>query len=98
MNHPTRHRLENIAGDRLKRQSFVHQSKTKLAREHLQDLPKKTLTLIPASLPTRWQADHLGQPVVNTTVKYVGSRDTQSDSSKRALTLAMIAGLDSCLL
>ena len=83
-------RLENMTVSRLKRSSFVQQSK-KLGREHLQDMPKDNLPLSPASLPTPWEADHNGEPVINMSVKHITSRDAQSDTSKQALTLAMIA-------
>ena len=87
--HPMKEKLENLLINRLKRSSFVHNSRN-LERQHLQDLPKDNLPLSPALLPTPWEADHHGEPAINVNVKCVGPRNTQCDTSKQALTLAMI--------
>jgi ribonuclease HI len=85
--HPMNSRMEKPTTNRLKRASFVHQSRS-LRKKHLPDLPESSLPLDPtAACPTREPNQKVLE--INTTVKGVTSQD-MSDASKKALTLAMI--------
>ncbi|XP_070182474.1 uncharacterized protein [Littorina saxatilis] len=87
--HPMNSRMEKPIRNRLKRSSFVHQSRS-LKRQYLPHLPESTLPLdATGTCPTPWEANQKALEI-NTTVKGVTSRD-MSDTSKKALTLAMIA-------
>ena len=86
--HPMKQKLNGLTKNRLKRSSFVHESK-RLSRQHRDQLPQDTLPLRPSNSPELWAAD---QPdiEVHTTVPYLISGDERDDTAKRALTLAMI--------
>ncbi|KAK7087559.1 hypothetical protein V1264_021593 [Littorina saxatilis] len=87
--HPMDSRMEKPIRNRLKRSSFVHQSRS-LKRQYLPHLPESTLPLdATGTCQTPWEANQRVLEI-NTTVKGVTSWD-MSDTSKKALTLAMIA-------
>ena len=77
-----------LTKSRLKRSSFLHESK-RLVREHQAGLPP-ALPLSPTDLPQPWNEDHKNLHI-STTVPQVASGDTQDDTVRRTLTLAMIA-------
>ncbi|KAK7474426.1 hypothetical protein BaRGS_00034309 [Batillaria attramentaria] len=81
-------RVEGLTKNRLKRSSFVHQSK-KLARAYTSHLPTKTLApTLHRSKP--WESNDNLKLTISTSVPHVTSEDTQSESVKCALTKALI--------
>jgi ribonuclease HI/endonuclease/exonuclease/phosphatase family metal-dependent hydrolase len=87
--HPMNNRMKQPVQSRLKRTSFVQQSRS--IRRRLPNLPEGTPPLDPATACSApWEANQRVLEI-NTAVKYLGSRDSESDTSKKALTLAMIA-------
>ena len=86
--HPMNKRIQNLTKNRLKRSSFLHESK-RLAREHQAGLPPAT-ALNPYDLPQPWNEDFTNLHI-STTVHQINSGDYQDDIVKRTLTLAMIA-------
>ena len=86
--HPMNERMQNLTKNRLKRSSFIHESK-RLARKHQDDLPPAHL-LNSSDLPQPWNEDFRNLHI-STTVPQVTSGDSQADTVKRTLTLAMIA-------
>nr|KAG5706601.1 hypothetical protein BaRGS_005671 [Batillaria attramentaria] len=86
--HPMKQRVEGLTKNRLKRSSFVHQSK-KLARAYTSHLPTKTLApTLHRSKP--WESNDNLKLTISTSVPHVTSGDTQSESVKCALTKALI--------
>ena len=88
-NHPMITRLEGLTKNRLKRNSFVHDSK-KLSRHFHDRLPKSTLPFFPPDMPEPWVM-YITDIKVHTTVPSLSDGDTQDDTVKQSLTLAMIA-------
>ena len=88
-NHPMKTRLEGLIKNRLKRSSFVHESK-KLSRQFHDRLPQSTLPFFPPDMPEPWVSD-ITDIKVHTTVPSLSNGDTQDDTVKQSLTLAMIA-------
>ena len=88
-NHPMRTRLEGLTKNRLKRSSFVHESK-KLTRQFHDRLPQSTLPFFPPDMSEPWVTD-ITDIKVHTTVPSLSDGDTQDDTVKQFLTLAMIA-------
>ena len=88
-NHPMKTRLEGFTKNRLKRSSFVHESK-KLSRQFHDRLPQSTLPFFPPDMPEPWVSD-ITDIKVHTTVPPLFDGDTQDDTVKQSLTLAMIA-------
>ena len=88
-NHPMKTRLEGLTKNRLKRSSFVHESK-KLSRQFHDRLPQSTLPFFPADMSEPWITD-ITDITVHTTVPSFSDGDTQDDTVKQSLTLAMIA-------
>jgi len=86
--HPMKSKLDSLTKNRLKRSSFVHESK-RLSRQYVEQLPKDILPLQATDLPRPWLAD---QPAIEVyiTVPHL-IPDEQNDPVKRVLTLAMIA-------
>ena len=80
-NHPMKTRLEGLTKNRLKRSSFVHESK-KLSRQFHDRLPQSTLPFFPPDMP---------DIKVHTKVPSFSIGDTQDDTVKQSLTLAMTA-------
>jgi len=85
--HPMNKRMQNLTKNRLKRSSFIHESK-RLAREHQASIPPAT-PLNPSDLPQPWNEDFKNLHI-STTVPQVTSGDSQDSLVKRTLTLAMI--------
>ena len=88
-NHPMKARLEGLTKNRLKRSSFVHESK-KLSRQFHDKLPQSTLPFFPPDMSEPWVTD-LTDIKVHTTVPSYSGGNTQDDTVKQFLTLAMIA-------
>ena len=88
-NHPMKTRLEGLTKNRLKRSGFVHESK-KLSRHFHDRLPQSTLPFFPPDMPEPWVTD-ITEIKVHTTVPSLSDGDTQDDTVKQSLTLAMIA-------
>ena len=88
-NHPMKTRLEGLTKNRLKRNSFVHESK-KLSRQFHDRLPQSTLPFFPPDMSEPWVTD-ITDIKVHTTVPSLSDGDTQDDKVKQSLTLAMIA-------
>ena len=86
--HPMGRRMDQPTKSRLKRSSFLHETR-RLARVHLADTPT-TLPLNTSDLlPQPWNDDYkLLQ--ITTSVPQVTPGESQDDSVKRSLTLAMI--------
>ena len=82
-------RLEGLTKNRLKRSSFVHESK-KLSRQFHDRLPQSTLPFFPSDMPEPWVSD-ITDIKVHTTVPSLSNGDTQDDTVKQSLTLAKIA-------
>ena len=74
---------------RLKRSSFVHESK-KLSRQFHDRLPQSTLPFFPPDMSEPWETD-INDIKVHTTVPSLSDGDTQDDTAKQSLTLAMTA-------
>ena len=87
-NHPMKTRLEDLTKNRLKRSSFVHESK-KLSRQFHDRLPQSTLPFLPPDMSEPWVTD-ITDIKVHTTVPSLSDGDTQDDTVKQSLTLAMI--------
>ena len=68
-NHPMKERMNGLTKNRLKRSSFILESKG-LARERRGDLPQATFPLSPADLPQPWKGKHTILPI-NTTVPLI---------------------------
>ena len=88
-NHPMKTRLEGLTKNQLKRSSFVHESK-KLSRQFHDRMPQSTLPFFPPDMPEPWVTD-ITDIKVHTTVPSLSDGDTQDDTAKQSLTLAMIA-------
>ena len=88
-NHPMKTRLEGLTKNRLKRSSFVHESK-KLSSQFHDRLPQSTLPSFPPDMPEPWVSD-ITDIKVHTTVPSLSDGYTQDDTVKQSLTLAMIA-------
>ena len=88
-NHPMKTRLEGLTKNRLKRSSFVHENR-KLTRQFHNRLPKSTLFFYPQDKSKPWVMDTTDIKV-HTTVPFLSDWDTQDDTVKQSLTLAMIA-------
>ena len=87
--HPMKTRLEGLTKNRLKRSSFVHESK-KLNRQFHDRLPQSTLPFFPPDMPEPWVTD-ITDIKVHTTVPCLSGGDTQGDTVKQSLTQAMTA-------
>jgi hypothetical protein len=83
--------MENLTKNRLKRSSFLHESK-RLARVHQATIPTSALPLSSSDLPQPWNEDHKNLQIF-TTIPYVTSGDSQNNTARCTLTLAMIAEL-----
>ena len=88
-NHPIKTRLEGLTKNRLKSSILVHESK-KLSRQFQDRLPQSTLPFFPSDRSEPWVTD-ITDIKVHTTVPSLSDGDTQDDTVKRSLTLAMIA-------
>ena len=88
-NHPMKTRLEGLTKNRLKRSSFVHESK-KLSRQFHDRLPQSTLPFFPPDMPEPW-VSNITDIKLHTTVPSLSNGDTQDDTVKQSLALAMIA-------
>ena len=88
-NHPMKTRLQDLTKNRLIRSSFVHESK-KLGRQFHDRLPQSTLPFFPPDMSEPWVTD-ITDIKVHTTVPSLSDGDTQDDTVKQFLTLAMIA-------
>ena len=82
-------RLEGLTKNRLKRSSFVHDSK-KLSRQFHDRLPQSTLPFFPPDMSEPWVTD-TPDIKVHTTVPSLSDGDTQDGTVKQSLTLAMTA-------
>ena len=82
-------RLEGLTKNRLKRSSFVYDSK-KLSRQFHDRLPQSTLPFFPPDMPEPWVTD-VTDIKVHTTIPSFSDRDTQDDRVKQSLSLAIIA-------
>ena len=87
-NHPMKTRLEGLTKNRLNRSSFVHESK-ELSSQFHDRLPQSTLPFFPLDMPEPWVTD-ITDIKVHTTVPSLSHGDTQEDTVKQRLTLAMI--------
>ena len=81
--------LEGLTKNRLKRSCFVHESK-KLSRQFHDRLPQSTLPFFPPDMSEPWVTD-ITDIKVHTTVPSLSGGDTQDDTVKQSLALAMIA-------
>ena len=88
-NHPIKTRLEGLTKNRLKRNSFVHESK-KLSRQFHDRLPQSTLPFFPKDMPEPWITETTDIKV-HTTVPSLSDGDTQDDTVTQSFTLAMTA-------
>ena len=79
-NHPMKTRLEVLTKNRLKRSSFVHESK-KLSHQFHDRLPQSTLPFFPPDMSEPWVTD-LTDIKVHTTVPSLSGGDTQDDTVK----------------
>ena len=70
-------RLEGLTKNRLKRSSFVHESK-KLSRQFHDRLPQSTLPFFPPDMPEPWVTD-ITDIKVHTTVPSLSDGDTQAE-------------------
>ena len=86
--HPMKPKLDSLTKNRLKRSSFVHESK-RLSRQYKEQLPKDILPLRATDLPKTWLVDQPNIEVHTTVPQLIP--DEQDDMVKKALTLAMIA-------
>ena len=86
--HPMKERMANLTKNRLKRSSFVHETK-RLEREHQESMPNSTLPLQFSDLSQPWNEDPT-KLQLSTTVPNVSAGDSQDETAKRALTLATI--------
>ena len=86
--HPMKQKLDGLTKNRLKRSSFVHESK-RLFRQHQEALPRETAPLTPFPQPEPWIPD---QPdiQVRTSVPFVTSGHEQDDTVRKTHTLAML--------
>ena len=87
-NHSMQQRLQNLMKNRLKRSSFIHDSK-KLRRQYRDKLPVTT-PLTPATLQKPQDALSINLQI-NTSVPQLLYKDQQSDIMKKALTMSLIA-------
>ena len=88
-NHPMKTRLEGLTKNRLTRSSFVHESK-QLSRQFRDRLPQSTLPFFRPDMPEPWVTD-ITDIKVHTTVPSLSGGDTQDNTVKQSLTLAMTA-------
>ena len=88
-NHPMKTRLQGLTKNRLQRSSFVHENK-KLTRQFQNRQPQSTLPFYPPDLSEPWVTD-TAHIKAHTTVPSLSGGDTQDDTVKQSLTLAMIA-------
>ena len=86
--HPMKHKLDSLTKNRLKRSSFVHESK-RLSRQYKDQLPKDILPLRATDSPEPWAADQPDIEVYTTVPQLIP--DEQGEVVKKALTLTMIA-------
>ncbi|KAK7101835.1 hypothetical protein V1264_020159 [Littorina saxatilis] len=86
--HPMKHRLSNLTKNRLKRSSFVHESK-RLSRQYREVLPQNTLPLTQEEEETPKATEKPGIQIC-TSVPHVTSGEDQNDTARQALTLALI--------
>ena len=84
-NHPMKTRLEGLTKNRLKRSSFVHESK-KLSRQFHDRLPQSTLPFFPPDMSEPWVTD-ITDIKAHTTIPSLSDGDTQDDTVKQSLTL-----------
>ena len=85
--HPMHNRLTKPTKGRLKRGSFVHQTRI-LERRH-QELLDQDPNVIPGYLDNPSWSEDVG-PSIQCSVPGVGPKDSQSSAAKKALTLAYI--------
>ena len=85
--HPMKTKLEGLTKNRLKRSSYVHETK-KLLRIHSSQLGQATAPLTAADLSEPWKYD-LSNLNINTTVPGL-TPSIADDTAKRTLTQAMI--------
>ena len=88
-NHPMKTRLEGLTKNRLKRSSFVRESK-KLSRQFHDRLPQSTLPFFQPNISEPWVTD-VTDIKVHTTGPSLSGGDTRDDTVKQSLILAMIA-------
>ena len=86
--HPMKQKLEGLTKNRLKRRSFLHESK-RLFRQHQNSLPKNNIPLDPGKFSKPWEQDRVNLEI-NTTVPQITSGECQSETAKKALAMAMI--------
>lgn len=86
--HPMGKRLEKGTKNRLKRSSFLHETR-RLERQHQGSLPSTTLPITTDDLPEPWKQDPWNVHL-SLTVPGVSSGDAQDSGVKRTLTLAML--------
>ncbi|XP_041379145.1 uncharacterized protein LOC121391659 [Gigantopelta aegis] len=88
-NHPMKQRMDGLTKNRLKRSSFIHQSR-RLTREHQANPLPKTLPFCPTDLPQPWN-DEQANVQISMSVPQLASADSQNDLVKRSLAMAMIS-------
>ena len=88
-NRPMKTRLEDVTKNRLKRSSYVHENK-KLTRQFHDRLPHTTLPFFPPETSEPWVTD-ITDIKVHATVPSLSGGDTQDDTVKQSLTLALTA-------
>jgi ribonuclease HI len=87
-NHPMKIRQAQLSSGRLKRSSFVKETKA-LQRKHQEMLPAQIEDPNHTLDPPPWE-NKLESIAIRTTVPHLTTKDEHSDVSKKALTLAML--------
>ena len=85
--HPRKTRLEGLTKNRLKRNSFVHESQ-KLNRQCHDRLPESTLPFFPPDMSEPW-VTNITDIKVHTTVPSLSGGDTRNGTVNQSLPLAM---------
>ena len=87
-NHPMKPKVEGLTKNRLKRSSFVHESK-RLLRQHEEDIPRETLPIPPPAIPPIGDDDSFLLDI-RTSVPGIIRGEEQTGTMRKALALAMI--------
>ena len=85
--HPMHERLNNPTKGRLKRSSFIHQSRL-LERRDPELLDHEVRKILPYTVTPSWERHKL--PTITKTIPGIISKDSQSDIARRSLTLDYI--------
>ena len=86
--HLMHNRVKNLSSGRLKRSSFVLESRA-LLRKHQDQLPAEVEPFTRKDDPPPWKTA-LNNVSIRTTVPHYTTKDEHCDASKKALTMAML--------